>query len=709
VNKGIARSLIIDLLVILLIIPALVALWYAPSFFGGKILATEDIIGVYYALRATLHNSLTTGSFSLWNPVPGLGVPRLSNVQAGFFSPFSLLFYLLPIQEAMPFYPWLVVCSLGIFVYLLFRIKNLAAIPAFFGAFSWLTLGLVLESVQHFTVIETLVWLPAVLCCWESYLKRHEMKWAAAAVPALAFMICSGSPQILFYCLIVVAGWCISSLYGLRGDPKIFSRSLVILLLIFTASFSLAAIQLLPAFELMQRSQRTLLDASRFADTHRAAPVEIALSLVREVYLFIEPPHLKYGPLYRNHPGISLLTLLFALYSLTRKPRPWTIWAGVILFMAGMLGSSGLNVQVLLPILRLMRAPIRMFIPAAFLLSWLAARGMSCWVEKSPIQRNPMALLCIVWLLFITWSIQHKNLSYAPPEAFQVPEAVKKAIPRIAVDFSCPLFTVNSGLIDGIPTIMPIDGLHPRNYFEALFASQLGSLKRVDIIEKVITYSDLIPITHPNLPLMRAFNVRSTISCPTRGSFVITFFRNVPGPFFMVSKLRVVENPEERWALAASEEWDPLKEAIVSAPVPERERWNDREEFHKNLRILENAADRQVIEVSGKGGVLIHSALMYPGWKVWVDGMLSRPVEADLALRGVIVPPGTHIIEWRYCPSWLLPALILLVIGFLIIVFMALLAGRFRFFSGIEVEGKLDSNGERKLAEVAEDRRTENL
>jgi hypothetical protein len=40
--------------------------------------------------------------------------------------------------------------------------------------------------------------------------------------------------------------------------------------------------------------------------------------------------------------------------------------------------------------------------------------------------------------------------------------------------------------------------------------------------------------------------------------------------------------------------------------------------------------------------------MYYPSWKVKVDGVGAPPLMVDGALRGVVVPAGTHQVTWYY-------------------------------------------------------------
>ena len=48
--------------------------------------------------------------------------------------------------------------------------------------------------------------------------------------------------------------------------------------------------------------------------------------------------------------------------------------------------------------------------------------------------------------------------------------------------------------------------------------------------------------------------------------------------------------------------------------------------------------------------MLVLTDLFYPGWQALVDGRPAQMYRADYAFRGVPVPGGTHVVEFRYRP-----------------------------------------------------------
>lgn len=71
------------------------------------------------------------------------------------------------------------------------------------------------------------------------------------------------------------------------------------------------------------------------------------------------------------------------------------------------------------------------------------------------------------------------------------------------------------------------------------------------------------------------------------------------------------------------------------------------------VKIVEEVPDRIAVEtVADKPGVLVLTELFHPGWVASVDGVPVELLAADIAFRGVVVPAGTHRVEFRFvCPG----------------------------------------------------------
>lgn len=82
--------------------------------------------------------------------------------------------------------------------------------------------------------------------------------------------------------------------------------------------------------------------------------------------------------------------------------------------------------------------------------------------------------------------------------------------------------------------------------------------------------------------------------------------------------------------------------ALVSLPRPERS---------GTVEILDSSGSYVKLRSnSDSQGLLVLHDSYYPGWRAYVDGEKTRLYRTDTAFRGVFVPAGVHIVEFKYRP-----------------------------------------------------------
>jgi Bacterial membrane protein YfhO len=66
-------------------------------------------------------------------------------------------------------------------------------------------------------------------------------------------------------------------------------------------------------------------------------------------------------------------------------------------------------------------------------------------------------------------------------------------------------------------------------------------------------------------------------------------------------------------------------------------------------RITHDGATRvEILAHMRRGGLVVLADTAARGWRVTIDGKTARPLTVDGVARGVVVPPGTHLIAWSY-------------------------------------------------------------
>jgi Bacterial membrane protein YfhO len=120
------------------------------------------------------------------------------------------------------------------------------------------------------------------------------------------------------------------------------------------------------------------------------------------------------------------------------------------------------------------------------------------------------------------------------------------------------------------------------------------------------------------------------------------------GNAWFVSSIRGVKNPDEE--IAALTDFDPKDQAVL-----------DTSKFKVSTKAFDQAGEIVLTEYKpnylkytmkrATPGFAVFSEIYYPeGWKATIDGKEAEFVRVNYVLRGMQVPAGSHIIEFRFDP-----------------------------------------------------------
>jgi hypothetical protein len=105
--------------------------------------------------------------------------------------------------------------------------------------------------------------------------------------------------------------------------------------------------------------------------------------------------------------------------------------------------------------------------------------------------------------------------------------------------------------------------------------------------------------------------------------------------------------PDDALPLLASGAVDPRETALLEATPPGLERPSDHSQDAVHVDAYAPESIR-VTATTSATGLLVLSEVAYPDWEVFVDGQPAGAYVVDHLFRGVVLPPGTHVVEWRY-------------------------------------------------------------
>jgi hypothetical protein len=229
-----------------------------------------------HAWAVHARRELAEGRLPLWNPRNACGAPLFANYQSAYLSPFTLPFFVLPLNLALVASGFLKLLALALATYAFLRTIGLARVAACAGAIAFATAGFQLLCLQY-PHPGVFAMLPASLVFAERVLRRAEAGeplrpgallgfGAAVLVAALA-----GHPEPMFFCA------CVGALYVAgraawiaRASPARAARAVGALALAALLGLAAAAIQILPFAEYLAASSARSVDRGASSGLVRA-------------------------------------------------------------------------------------------------------------------------------------------------------------------------------------------------------------------------------------------------------------------------------------------------------------------------------------------------------------------------------------------------------------------------------------------------------
>lgn len=237
-----------------------VALLDAPPFLPGVVSLTAggDNPGFNFPIRVEAARQWSDGRLPLWNPFKLAGFPLLGDVTSGALYPGNLPFLLDPSGQryraldrvaALHF----VLAALSMYVFA----RSLALGPAAATLAGLVFAGngvLLFLASRWIQAQNAAVWLPLILASVRRAASPRGFRpWTAIGAGAVALQTLSGYPQYGFYTALLAGAFALVLTIG-RDEGR--WRPLQALLVVYLLGAALAAVQLLPAIELVAPSRR---------------------------------------------------------------------------------------------------------------------------------------------------------------------------------------------------------------------------------------------------------------------------------------------------------------------------------------------------------------------------------------------------------------------------------------------------------------------
>lgn len=382
-------------------------LGYNPGSFPSKA-QYFDVLRQTYPWKTLVVENIKNGTLPLWNPYNFAGAPLLANFQSTVFSPFNMLFLILP-----QIFSWTILVLVQpmlafFFVYLFARKIGLGKIGAVFAsaAFSY---SLFMSVFIEYSIIgHTILWLPLILYSIEKIREKSAIFSVALLVLALVFSSFGGQLQMFVFIFLF------SFTYGMFRISVRRWRVVIFFLL----SIGISGIQLLPTGEL-------ILQSARVAQAYDFL-IEKLLIQPTQLILFLSPDFFG-NPATRNflipdtYPGNALyiglipFIFLFSALSLFKKNphvRFFAMWAIIMLLLFIRTPISEILYRIEIPFFAT-ASPTNGIFLLSLSLSILAGFGIDRWI-KGENRIAAVSAAVVIFTFIATWAyilISHPAVS----------------------------------------------------------------------------------------------------------------------------------------------------------------------------------------------------------------------------------------------------------------------------------------------------------
>ncbi|MGA7743393.1 MAG: YfhO family protein [Polyangia bacterium] len=727
----------------------LAAFWKLTSMKGLIItddIFASDLMNENFPYRFSLGNALHSGHWPLWVREIYGGFPLLARAEAGVCYPFNLaLFGLFSPYVALNLTILLTLVIAGIGMYLYAREIGGSTLSGLVGAIAFCFSGYLISHLKHLSMANAACWLPLALTLLERAVRRNHHR------PLLWFGIVfglqhlAGNAQTAYYSGVLYLFYFPLRLFNRQGEVRAASKqsntvraAIDVFRNKLTWSFAgmlilgslLAAVQLIPTYEMVSLSQRsggvTFEYASKYAYD------------LKSVWTFFYPysngdignfTYTGKSIFWENSGYVGLLTLVLAV---SAPVRWWKNWharffaASAVLSFLLVLGPGTPLYKVVfntVPGMNYFRFPTRLLLVTDVSLVALACLGLTRLAQqlgartlgsRQPVlvQSRRSLLLQAILLALIICDLLYFQLRQNPivdmAQWIKPPRTVEilKQDPSLFRIFCLggnrshrKMFAQARGWEGDLqpfveqreflqPSSNVLYGLSSPNGYANLTPSYIvdiwGDQNSAGLITQTGSVQDEnFRPTSLFWKLMRMYNVKYLTSfwplSPAGkqralgvygGAYLYQYDDFLPRAYLVDG---IVPVPDGRLALRmiASDAFDPEHSVLLDAEPPNYQPGESTGGTVEFVRYTTNQAEMRVH--TARAAMLVFSDSYYPGWIAKVDGSATPIYRANVTQRAVVVPAGDHRVSFRFQPVtvvvgfWVsLGSLIVFLGGFLI-------------------------------------------
>lgn len=343
----------------------------------------DDVFRQIYPFKQLAADMFRQGQMPLWNPFGGSGQPLLATMHAGLFNPFNLLLLLRPDGTGWGWYIVIQPLLLGLAMFAYLRTLGLRPFSSLFGTVVLMLSGFATVRYIYGDYTYALITLPLLLAVIEKTLRSQNQKWLPVVPVLTAFAVFATQPQILLYILGFAAVYGTVRLWQNKG-------LLLAYLGLTFLGFGIAAIQLIPTFELYRLSGMTT-QASMFIIDRFLMPVSHLMTILIPNYFGNQGTYNWWGKgdYVETVAAVGMIPGTLAYIAWTNKRSGLVRLFGITIIVTLLLTLDFFGTRFLyhLPIpLASTGVPTRIYLLTTFALAVLSAYGLDSLSETKSVK-----------------------------------------------------------------------------------------------------------------------------------------------------------------------------------------------------------------------------------------------------------------------------------------------------------------------------------
>jgi len=643
----------------------------------GRVWFFEDIAAYFEPLWTAAARQMRWGSLPSWDNGAWCGLPLLGDPQVGVLYPLNWLWM---IVSPLRLYAWLQLAHAAIGaagLYRLCRARGRSRAAASLGALSLGLGAFVVLQTRHGMFVATTAWLPWVLWAIERYGAERRREHLAALAGALGLSLLAGGWSMLYFGAWVVGVYALARIFGCERAPGRRARLAAALLGAGALGVALSAAQLLPALAHAQLSPRAIGVDYRFASSYAWPSWRYLITLLWPTWYGDDARGSYLGaPDQWELCGyaiglVSTLLALFALRLRERRGERLALFALCLIALDLARGDHGLLHPLFfraLPFYGSLRCPARALYVWTLAGPLLAADGLDALAARVREPRRHAFGTAVVLLaaleLLVTWRSENPSVKLAATRARPAAAELLLQTPgRYTNDVHLGQRFHNSGLSWGWESAGGYSSLPLWRTLHLYWIANHGAVYPSAKLAHDLTAQGLWRFDAPIVDLL---NLRWVLVPASRTIDAPGFVRAWRGPdgvdlwqnrdalprAFVVYRAQPAPGEPAQARAVADPAWRPDRVAIVDRPLPSVPPPSPGEPLPAltpmTTLVREGPYDLELQVHALAPGVLVISEAWHPGWGALLDGLPVELLRVDYALRGVVLPPGEHLLQLKF-------------------------------------------------------------